>query len=862
MTAETGAFDEADALFEAALDQPPPRRAALLARCADASVRARVERLLAAVERTQPPLRTAGALDGPVAGVIADALDRAGSAPPSEVGAYRLVRRIGEGGMGEVWEGAQDHPVRRRVAVKLVRRGLDGRQVLARFESERQALALMTHPCIARVLDAGATPDGRPWFAMEYCDGAPITSWCDGARLALRARLELFVAVCEGVQHAHQKGVVHRDLKPSNVLVVDEGGRPVPKIIDFGVARATHAPITDRTLRTQLGELVGTPEYMSPEQADPGSIDVDTRADVWALGVILYELVAGARPFERGGGGLADLEALLRAIRERDPPPPSARAAGPGAAEAAARRGLEPRGLARALRGDLDWITLRALAKERGRRYGSAAELAADVRRHLAVEPVLAGPPGLAYRALKLARRRRGLLAATGAVALAIAAGLVGTGLALVRARDEAERARTQAALARAVNGFLNDDLLSAVAPGELGIHTTMREVLDAAAGRVEGKFGAAPEAEAAVRHTIGRTYARMGRLERAEPHLRRALALRRERLGPDHPEALETANELGELLLARGAAADAEAVLRDTLRRRARVLGPDHAETIASLTNVGVLLLDRGALDEAEATFTDALARARRALGTDHPYALAVLHDLGALYQRAGRLGEAEVAYREAWQRTRAASGPEHPETLTSLAALGRVIRDRGRLDEAEPIYRTVLDVRRRVLGPDHPHTLTSLNNMGFLLASRGRDADAAALYREALAGARRALGPDHDQTLLAQGNLGEVLARSGGLAEALQLLSDAVRRARAAGLAADSLGSILRKEGVALAAAGRRREAERALREAHGLLAGVLGEGHAGTRRAAGDLAELYDRWGRPDDAAAWRARGPSAP
>ncbi|MEM7586554.1 MAG: serine/threonine-protein kinase, partial [Acidobacteriota bacterium] len=353
-----------------------------------------------------------------------------------QVGPFRILQKLGEGGMGEVYEAEQQAPVRRRVALKLLKSGLETKEVLARFESERQALAMMNHPNIARVLEAGATAQGRPYFAMELVHGEPITSYCDRHRLSNRDRIEIFIEICGGLQHAHKKGVIHRDIKPSNILVTAEDGRAVPKIIDFGVAKATAQRLTERTLFTELGQWIGTPEYMSPEQAEMTGLDIDTRTDVYSLGVLLYELLAGARPFDSRQLRQAGFDEMRRRIREDEPTRPSTKVSGLGDdSEVAARnRQADVSTLVRQLRGDLDWITLRALEKDRTRRYDSPADLAADLRRHLADEPVVAGPPTLGYRVAKLLRRHRAVLA-TGLLILALLATAVLVTVGLLEGR-------------------------------------------------------------------------------------------------------------------------------------------------------------------------------------------------------------------------------------------------------------------------------------------------------------------------------------------------------------------------------------------------------------------------------------------
>ncbi len=373
-----------------------------------------------------------------------------GGAAAGQIGPYRMLQLLGEGGMGEVWLAEQKAPIRRTVALKLIKAGMDTKAVVARFESERQALALMDHPNIARVFDAGSTPEGRPYFVMEYVPGLSITEYCDKHRLTVKERLELFMQVCDGVQHAHQKAIIHRDLKPSNVLVVEQDNKPVPKIIDFGLAKATAQRLTDKTLFTELGVMMGTPEYMSPEQADQREQNIDTRTDVYSLGVILYELLVGVLPFEIKALRAAGLEAILRVIREQEPPTPSTRIRSMGEASSltAEKRREEPRSFARHLQGELDWITMKALEKDRARRYGSPAEFAADIKRHLRNEPVAAHPPSAAYRASKYIRRHRlavGFAVSIVVLLVAFAATMAVQAVRISRERDQAEKNRAEA---------------------------------------------------------------------------------------------------------------------------------------------------------------------------------------------------------------------------------------------------------------------------------------------------------------------------------------------------------------------------------------------------------------------------------
>jgi eukaryotic-like serine/threonine-protein kinase len=525
-------WNKVKALFHAAVELDSNARSAFLReKCPDTETWAEVQRLLAEYDQAGTFLSTPALVEFPVKGEIPSAgsvgstasLD-SGESEGKLIGRYRLLQKIGEGGMGEVWQADQKEPIHRRVALKLIKAGMNTREVITRFESERQALALMDHPAIAKVFDAGSTPQGTPYFVMEYVAGARITDYCDQHRLDTKARVELFTHVCEGVQHAHQKAIIHRDLKPSNVLVAEVDDLPVPKIIDFGVAKALTQKLTDETIFTRAGALVGTPEYMSPEQASSSGEDIDTRTDVYSLGIIFYELLAGVPPIELRK---ITFEEFLRRLREEDPRKPSTRISthGPSTStEVAHKRQTEPRGLAKQLRGELDAIALKALEKERSRRYASAADFAADLKRYLNNEPVQAVPPSMGYRARKFARRYRGALISASVIALALV-------LAAVVSIGESVRAKKEAAISEAVNNFLQNDLLAQASSSKQSgpsakpdPHIEVRTVLDRAAVTIAGKFDSQPEVEASIRDTIGDTYMDLGLYPEARKQFERAL--------------------------------------------------------------------------------------------------------------------------------------------------------------------------------------------------------------------------------------------------------------------------------------------------------------------------------------------------
>ena len=768
-------------VFHAARAQRDPlaRDAVLDEACVgDATLRGEVEALLAADGE-------AGAFgERPLADDTTGA-DLTSGPGEFDVPPFRLLRRIGDGGMGVVYQAEQLSPVRRTVALKLVRGGWSTEQAVARFESERQALALMNHPNIASVYEAGATPDGRPYFAMELVPGSPVTEFCDRHHLPVRARLELFVSICDGVQHAHQKGVIHRDLKPSNVLVAMIEGRPVPKVIDFGVAKATSVSLTDRTLQTEAGQLVGTPAYMSPEQADMANQDVDTRTDVYSLGVLLYELLVGQLPFETGRGA-SGFEELRRRIREDDPAPPSTRvrrSAVESAAAAEARR-TDVTGLARRLKGDLDWIALKALAKDRAARYDSPSALALDVRRHLEDRPVLARAPSRRYAIGKFVRRHRVAVAATMVVVTAVLAGALLATAGLLRARRAEREARAEAAKAVAINRFLQETLGSAHPVLGRGRDTTVREALGLAAEKAERAFREQPDVLAALLNTVGRTHVVLGTYEDADPLLRRALELRRTDPGAPARDVGESVMALGVLRFSMGRYAEAEPLFREALAIHRSAYGDEHLAVAESLNDLAMTLQRKdGDHAGARPLLEESLAIRGRLLGERHADVAQSLNNLGMLHYRMGNLDEAEALFRRALAMNRELLGPEHLDLSTNWSNLARVLRDKGDLASAEELFRQVLDADRRLLGADHPYVAQALRAIAGLLVRRGRAAEAEPLYRDAIGIQQRRFPAGHWEIARTRSELAACLVERGDYPAAEKLLVASVatlRRAR----------------------------------------------------------------------------------
>ena len=690
------------------------------------------------------------------------------------IGPYRLVKMLGEGGMGQVWLAEQTFPVRRKVALKLIKGGKYDKSVIQRFEAERQSLAIMDHPAIAKVFDAGTTSEGQPFFVMEYVPGSPITKYCDEKRLSTRERLNLFIKVCEGVQHAHQKAMIHRDLKPGNILVSEIDGKPAPHIIDFGIAKATENKQEGETLLTQAGMLVGTPGYMAPEQTDPSFPDIDTRADVYALGVILYELLTGSLPFDPKQWQKQPLYEVLRRIREDDPPRPSTQliTLDDTAAEQAELRQTEPRQLASLLKGDLDWITMKALEKDRARRYDSPTSLAADITRYLTDEPVLASPPSVSYRTAKFIKRHRvGVLAATVVFVMLIALAVSMT-VQAVRIARERDRANREAAEAKSVSDFLTH-LFNVSDPSEArGNSITAREILDQGANQIETKLADQPEVQARLLETIGSVYESLGLYPQSRKLLDQSVSLRRQVLGPKNPELLSSLNELARVMRFEGQLSAAESTLQDALVTDRSVLGPENSVTLDCMIELANVLHEEGRLAESEKLKRETLAIQRRVLGPENPETLRTLTNLGLTLAEQGRLQESEALLREALDLRRKVLGPDHPETLRTESFLADYLGIDHQLDEAEELQRDTLKIRRHVLGDTHPDTLGTMESLANILQAKKHYAEAEKLRRDVLDTQRRVLGPEHSLTLMTMTELANTLSVEGRYKEANALL------------------------------------------------------------------------------------------
>jgi eukaryotic-like serine/threonine-protein kinase len=769
-------WQRVEELLHQAMSLAPEQRAAFLdvACGADEGLRAELNSLLSIGDDLSDEF-----LDSPLRGLLDRQIGEIDAPSPLASGQifakrFELIRKLGEGGMGQVWLAEQVSPVRRQVALKLIKAGMYDESVVQRFQSERQSLAIMEHPAIAKVFDAGSTTLGQPYLVMEYVPGLPITDYCDRHKLSIRDRLTIFIQACEGVQHAHQKAIIHRDLKPSNILVIEVDGEPVPRIIDFGLAKTTAPQV--RGEFTQLGQFIGTPGYMSPEQVNMGARDIDTRTDV---------LLTGVQPFESRRREKPSLEEWLRQLREEEPPSPSAKVSGDketssGTAEA---RRTEPKQLISQLRGDLDWITMKALERDRTRRYGTPLELAADLKRFLNHEPVEARPSDAAYRLRKYVRRHRVAMTVCAGLLFVLALFSIAQALQLretTRERDHAKQERDRANLERdratRIAAFMSN-MFKVPDPSEArGNSVTAREILDRAANDIGAGLAEDPDVQSQMMHEMAGTYNDLGLHARAQDLAQRALDARLSLHGSNDPKALESMTQLGSILHIEGHDAEAEALDRRSLAAERRVLGPDDPLTLETADELATVLKTLGRFSEAETLAREVVDASSRRLGPENALTLRAENHLASILFYEGHAADAEKVLRPALDVERRVWGPDHPETMKALAMLAIALHHQNHFAEAEPLYREALASSQRVLGAEHRSTGLAMGNLAALLGDEGHSSESMKLYREALAILLRTLGPDHPSTLVLELNLTRGLRSEGHLQEAEKMQRDAL--------------------------------------------------------------------------------------
>jgi len=910
-------YARAAELFLAARKRPADERPAFLREACgdDDEILADVASLLEFHEDDSERRLGTGAVERDARGsdtAIRSAIDRAWNAEvpcPIRIGHYAIEGVFGIGGMGVVYRALQDQP-RRTVALKVIRQELTSPAALRRFEYEAQALGRMQHPGIAQIFEAGmaevhwpvaggqwSVSAPMPFFAMEMIDGQPLTDYARAHGLTLRERLMLLASVCEAVHYAHTRGVIHRDLKPGNILVGDQaprrggqaprpaarhGGQAVgrlrdeatkgldpalslqPKILDFGIARVLDADFQVTSVETDSGQIIGTLAYMSPEQISGDPHAVDARCDVYALGVIGYELLAGRPTYALKGKTLAD---AIEIIRNGSPAPL-------GACD-------------RSLRGDLETMIAKAMEKDAARRYQSAAELAADIQRHLRHEPILARPASTMYHLRKFARRNRALVGGATIAVMALLSGTIGTSVGLLRANREASKAER-------IQGFLQG-MLESIGPEEMGKDVRVREVLDLASTQIETELAGQPEVEAAVRHTIGNSYEALGLYEQAEPHLRQSMELFQVHAGPGHPDTLtamhdlalllersgkwskaeellrsvvetrvrllgeddratlNTMNALGWLLFSRGRIDEAEALLRRTLALQRQCPDTPHGEFRATINNLANVLIERRNLDEAEALVREALDSAQKAgMSRDEPPVIGFDHTLAGIVWKQGRVAEAEALFRDTLERRRRVLGPDHPTTLTNQGNLSTLLLEQKKLAEAEPLIRATLDSRIRKLGEDHAATLMAQNELAALASAQGDFQEAESLHRKTLEARRRVLGERHPDMLQSFNNVGVVVNKQGRTDEALALQRELCDMIRGDENLRDSQTHMyLGNYGSTLMKAGRFAEAETVLRDALRVAHESLPDDHADIGGMEHGLARCLMKLGRLEEA-----------
>jgi eukaryotic-like serine/threonine-protein kinase len=762
---------------------------------------------------------------------------------PQRIAHFQILRLVGEGGMGSVFEAQQDHP-RRIVALKVIRMAMASESVRRRFEYEVQILGQLKHPGIAQIYEAGTHDDGTgplPYFAMEFIRGPSLLNFAKTNKLTTRQRLSLLAEICDAVHHAHQKGVVHRDLKPANILVESEGGVPQPKILDFGVARATQSDLQQVTMHTEVGQIIGTLSYMSPEQVAGKPEDLDVRSDVYALGVLLFELLGERLPYDLRGRSLPEAGEI---IRDQEPSRLSS--------------------IQSAFRGDIETIVAKALEKAKERRYQSAAELADDIRRFLRDEPIVARPASRAYQIRKFAKRNKAIVLGVAAVFLSLILGIIGTSIALVRATkaeavalDRSNQSLRSAAKATAVNSFLQE-MLSSVDPAKsLGKEVTIIQALNDAAAKIEaGSLSDEPEIEADLRTTIGTTFHALGHYASAEPHLRAALDIRRKHYGDAHPEVARSLESLAQVLGVQGRHAEAEPMIYESLKILRQAHGERHVEVASVMQGLGAALRSQAKYDQAEPMYREALAIRRELLGEEHLDVAQSINSLALLLQNKNDFAGAEPLFRQALAIRRKQLGETHPVVADAMNNLANLLHYRENDSEAEALMEQALEMRKKLLGADHPQFAQSVNNFAVFLNDKGDYEKSEPMYRQALAIWRRTLPANHSDIGNAAAGLGQALTALGDYAEAETLLREALA-IRESTLPEDHWYRFTTKSalGAALAEQGKYAEAEGLVLTGYENLKNHPKVGPKTKRIALGRVIRLYELWGKPEKAAEWK-------
>jgi serine/threonine protein kinase len=816
--------------------------------------------------------------------------------PGGRIGSYKLVRVLGEGGMGIVYLAEQENPVKREVALKIIKPGMDSERIITRFESEQQTLAIFDHPNIAHVFDAGTTDNGLPYFVMEYVEGLVLTEYCDQHKLCIEDRLTLFLQVCSAIQYAHQKGIIHRDIKPSNILVSVENNQAIPKIIDFGVAKAISQPLSERTLYTEKGQLVGTPEYMSPEQAQMESGGTDTRSDIYSLGVLLYVLLTGVLPFDsetlRNGG----IDQIRKMICEIDPRTPSTRLSNLGeeANKVAESRQTEVASLARCLHKELEWIPLKAMHKEPSERYRSVSEFADDIENYLKGKALIAGPPSTIYRLRKFMQRNRMLIIGVAAVLIVFIAGaLVSTIFAI--------RAERQAKITQTVNDFFTRNIIRSFSSyRKAREEVTVLSILDNVSVNLEGEFKNEPLIEAQIRQSLGDMYTNIAEFEAARPQLERALQIYQEHLGEEDPITIDTVYSLGYMFKRQGRYEEAEPFLLKVVESRRRILGPAHSQTLYEMHHLGLLYMLQGRYLDWESLSLELLQASRKFLDEEHETAILAISNAGRMYTFQGRYSKAEPLLVKTLNLTRRIKGENHAWTQEFTGWLGWLYYLEGRYNEAEFLLEQSVEMCRRIrgeeidillrftnflgklyidqgqyekaerlfveatetgsikLGEKHPETLTALNGLGVVYRDQRRYEKAELLIRKALEGRRRVLGNEHPNTLASLNDLA-ILCKAESLYEEAEEFFNKALNGRRNKLGENHPDTLESKNDLAALYKEQAfyEEAELLLLQAIEGKRLRLGNAHPHTLESWKNLIELYEAWEKPEKAEKWRTK-----